>query len=50
MSPLAILMMCLAIAVVWGGLAVSTVHLLRNADETSGDLGAETPDAVTGHR
>lgn len=39
MSPLAIAMMCIAVALVWGGLAVSAVHLLKNPDETSGELG-----------
>ncbi|MDO4238958.1 methionine/alanine import family NSS transporter small subunit [Micrococcus sp.] len=39
MSPLAITMMTIAIVLVWGGLALSAVHLLKHPDETSGELG-----------
>ena len=38
MSTAAIVMMSLAILLVWGGLAVSAVHLLRHPDDSSGDL------------
>lgn len=38
MSTAAIVMMTLAILLVWGGLAVSAVHLLRHPDESSGEL------------
>ena len=33
--------MSLAILLVWGGLAVSAVHLLRHPDDSSGDLAIE---------
>ncbi|TFI50307.1 methionine/alanine import family NSS transporter small subunit, partial [Micrococcus endophyticus] len=38
MSTAAIVMMSLAILLVWGGLALSAVHLLRHPDHSSGDL------------
>ena len=38
MSTAAIVMMSLAILLVWGGLALSAVHLLRHPDDSSGDL------------
>lgn len=38
MSTAAIIMMSLAIVLVWGGLALSAVHLLRHPDDFSGDL------------
>ena len=38
MSTAAIVMMSLAILLVWGGLAVSAIHLLRHPDDSSGDL------------
>ena len=41
MSTAAIVMMSLAILLVWGGLAVSAVHLLRHPDDSSGDLAIE---------
>ena len=41
MSTAAIVMMSLAILLVWGGLAVSAVQLLRHPDDSSGDLAIE---------
>ena len=41
MSTAAIVMMSLAILLVWGGLAVSAIHLLRHQDDSSGDLAIE---------
>ncbi|MBF0745536.1 methionine/alanine import family NSS transporter small subunit [Micrococcus yunnanensis] len=41
MSTAAIVMMSLAILLVWGGLAVSAIHLLRHPDDSSGDLAIE---------
>ena len=41
MSTAAIVMMSLAILLVWGGLAVSAIHLLRHPDDSSGDLAVE---------
>lgn len=41
MSTAAIVMTSLAILLVWGGLAVSAVHLLRHPDDSSGDLAIE---------
>ncbi|WP_377680883.1 methionine/alanine import family NSS transporter small subunit [Micrococcus luteus] len=41
MSTAAIVMMSLAILLVWGGLAVSAIHLLRHPDNSSGDLAIE---------
>ena len=41
MSTAAIIMMSLAILLVWGGLAVSAIHLLRHPDDSSGDLAIE---------
>lgn len=38
MSTEAIIMLVVAIVVVWGGLVLSAIHLLRHPDETSGDL------------
>lgn len=46
MDPAAIVMMIVMLGLVWGGLAVSLAHLLKNPDETAGALGAE--DARTG--
>lgn len=42
MSVSAIIMMILAMLLVWGGLAVSVIHLMKHPDETSGDLPPET--------
>ena len=39
MSGIAIMMMVLFMVVIWGGLVVSTLHLVRNPDDTSGELG-----------
>lgn len=38
MDPIAIVMMIIAIAIVWGGMVAAFVHLLRHPDEKSGDL------------
>lgn len=38
MSGIAIMMMVLFMVVIWGGLAVSLVHLVKHPDEVSGDL------------
>lgn len=46
MSPLALTMLLVAIVLVWGGLLLSTIHLLRHPDETSGDL-ADALDHTT---
>lgn len=37
MSTEAIVMMIIAIALVWGGLAAASVHLVRHPDESAGD-------------
>lgn len=47
MDPVAIVMMIVMLGLVWGGLAVSLVHLLRHPDETSGALGADDVRAGT---
>ncbi|AJK68423.1 methionine/alanine import NSS transporter subunit MetS [Corynebacterium marinum] len=39
MSGIAIMMMVLFMVVIWGGLVVSTIHLIKNPDDTSGELG-----------
>lgn len=39
MDPIAIVFLIIAIVVVWGGMAASLVHLLRNPDHLSGDEG-----------
>lgn len=39
MSGTAIVMMLLFIVVIWGGLALTVIHLQRHPDETSGLLG-----------
>lgn len=39
MSGIAIMMMVLFMVVIWGGLIVSTVHLIKSPDDSSGDLG-----------
>ncbi|WP_136088973.1 methionine/alanine import family NSS transporter small subunit [Auritidibacter ignavus] len=41
MSTIAIVMMIICLGVVWGGLAVTIVHLRGNPDETSGELGSD---------
>ncbi|MDY6049449.1 MAG: methionine/alanine import NSS transporter subunit MetS [Corynebacterium sp.] len=52
MSGIAIVMLVLFIVVIWGGLAVSTVHLVKHPDATSGQLGespAATDEVLIGH-
>lgn len=39
MTGIAIVMMTLFFLVIWGGLALAIVHMLRHPDETSGHLG-----------
>ncbi|QGU04166.1 methionine/alanine import NSS transporter subunit MetS [Corynebacterium comes] len=39
MSGIAIMMMVLFIIVIWGGLIISALHLIKNPDDHSGDLG-----------
>lgn len=46
MSIAAIMMMTLAIVLVWGGLVVAMIHLVRHPDETSGHLPNEAWDAA----
>lgn len=41
MSGIAIVMMALFIVVIWGGLTVSVIHLLKHPDETSGHMGRD---------
>lgn len=41
MDPIAIVMLVIAILTVWGGLALSLVHLLRHPDHLSGDEGID---------
>lgn len=41
MDPIAIIMMIIAIGTVWGGLAVSLLHLTKNPDHLSGDEGID---------
>ncbi|MDH2455351.1 methionine/alanine import NSS transporter subunit MetS [Corynebacterium bovis] len=50
MSTTAIIMLILFIAVIWGGLVVSSVALSRTSDDTSGELGTApgTDDATLG--
>lgn len=33
MSPIAILMLCVSIALIWGGLGLALLHLSRHPDE-----------------
>ncbi|REE04023.1 methionine/alanine import family NSS transporter small subunit [Citricoccus nitrophenolicus] len=40
MDPIAIVFLIIAIVVVWGGMAASLFHLLKNPDHLSGDEGA----------
>lgn len=40
MDGIAIVMMAMFIIVIWGGLAVAAVNLMKNPDETAGALGA----------
>ncbi|AKK08342.1 methionine/alanine import NSS transporter subunit MetS [Corynebacterium testudinoris] len=42
MSGIAIMMMVMFMVVIWGGLVVSALHLRRNPDEKSGELGMST--------
>lgn len=56
MSTSAIVMMIVMLGTIWGGLAVSFVHLLKHPDETSGELGevagqkgAPGPARTAGH-
>ncbi|GAA1129993.1 methionine/alanine import family NSS transporter small subunit [Citricoccus alkalitolerans] len=37
MDPIAIVFLIIAIVVVWGGMAASLIHLLKNPDHLSGD-------------
>lgn len=39
MDGIAIVMMVLFMVVIWGGLILSIIHLLRHDDDTSGNLG-----------
>ncbi|RNE48504.1 methionine/alanine import NSS transporter subunit MetS [Corynebacterium alimapuense] len=39
MSGIAIMMMVLFMVVIWGGLLISALHLRKNPDERSGELG-----------
>ena len=48
MSSTALLMMTLAIALVWGGLVLAIVHLVRHPDETSGHLPDEAGGLLDG--
>lgn len=41
MSSIAMGMLILALVLVWGGMVLSIFHLMRNPDETSGELGDE---------
>ncbi|MBV7295722.1 methionine/alanine import NSS transporter subunit MetS [Corynebacterium sp. TAE3-ERU12] len=41
MTGIAIVMMSLFILIIWGGLALSIIHLIRHPDESSGELGAD---------
>ncbi|MBZ8178333.1 methionine/alanine import NSS transporter subunit MetS [Corynebacterium poyangense] len=43
MTGAAIVMMTLFMLVIWGGLALSIIHLQKHPDETSGHLG-DHPD------
>ncbi|MEO9248609.1 methionine/alanine import family NSS transporter small subunit [Citricoccus nitrophenolicus] len=43
MDPIAIVFMLIAIVVVWGGMAASLVHLVKNPDHLSGEEGATDP-------
>lgn len=45
MTTSAILMMALFIVVIWGGLALAIVYLMRNPDEAAGVLGTD-PNAT----
>ena len=40
MSGIAVVMMVLFMLVIWGGLAIALVNLMKNPDETAGTLGA----------
>jgi hypothetical protein len=44
MDPIAIVMMVIMCAVIWGGLVLALMHLLKHPDENSGELGRE-PEA-----
>lgn len=39
MSTIAIVMMILFMVVIWGGFALSLIHLMKHPDESSGNLG-----------
>ncbi|MEJ6020030.1 methionine/alanine import NSS transporter subunit MetS [Corynebacterium sp. H113] len=39
MDGIAIVMMAMFIIVIWGGLAIATVSLMKNPDEAAGALG-----------
>lgn len=41
MDPIAIVFLIIAIVVVWGGMAASLIHLLKNPDHLSGDEGVD---------
>lgn len=45
MSTIAIVMLVVFIIVIWGGLALAIVHLLKHDDDTSGDLGTAAEHA-----
>ncbi|VXB77890.1 methionine/alanine import family NSS transporter small subunit [Citricoccus sp. K5] len=40
MDPIAIVFLIIAIVVVWGGMAASLIHLLKNPDHLSGEEAA----------
>lgn len=42
MTPIAIIMMIIAMVTVWGGLVASLIHLSRHPDEESGDITIST--------
>lgn len=44
MDPIAIVMMIVMLGTTWGGLLLSLVHLVKNPDEVSGEMGVE-PEA-----
>lgn len=41
MSSIAIVMLIISIALIWGGLGLALVHLSRNPDESGSDVEAD---------
>ncbi|MBB4735862.1 methionine/alanine import family NSS transporter small subunit [Micrococcus cohnii] len=50
METSAVIMMIVAMATVWGGLALAMVNLVRHPDESSGDVPDDADPHLDDHR